>query len=253
VTDFKVGDEVSLNTRAGARAVVEYGPYGTDKGTYLVKLLEGDDAGDIFPALGYVMKPVPAFAVGDKVAYEYGGGGTLVAGPFKSEYHDEAIWVVEKSNGTHMTPTENSLRKVDAEPTREIKVGDRVRVVNDDRCTKPGEFIGRTGRVLEAKSAGRALPFRVKLDDPSGTWYSNGTWWVEEVELVDEPADTYEYDGVTYNISAKYRDRDGDVWRFERRPNGDVRGTWRTGEVGDWHSKLEDVATECGPLTKIDD
>jgi hypothetical protein len=68
VTEFKVGDEVTINTRSGARAVVEYGPYGTNGDVYLVKLLEGDDAGDVFPALAYILKTAPVvFKPGDKV------------------------------------------------------------------------------------------------------------------------------------------------------------------------------------------
>ncbi|MEV7425191.1 phiSA1p31-related protein [Streptomyces sp. NPDC091212] len=64
-------------------------------------------------------------------------------------------------------------------------------------------------------------------------------------------ADTFEHDGVTCDLNARYRDRDGDVWRFERRPDGSVRGSWYGTDIGDYHSLLSDVATECGPLTKV--
>jgi len=211
VTDFKVGDTVTHNVRGDGE--ITYGPYTDTFGRThsVIRLTSGRELA--VPTSSITV--VPKFAVGDKVAYDYGGGGTLVAGPFKSEYHGEAIWVVEKANGTHITPTENALRKVDAEPTREIKVGDRVRVVEDDKSYKTGKFIGRTGTILGSRSDGRALPFRVKLDDPSDTWDDEGSWWVKEVALVNEAsADTYEYEGVTYDLTAKYRDRDHDDWEF---------------------------------------
>jgi hypothetical protein len=71
------------------------------------------------------------------------------------------------------------------------QVGDRVSIVEDDSYSMPGEFIGRTGVLREAKTDGRGMPYRVRLDDPSGTW-DEGSWWVKEVELLDEetPADT---------------------------------------------------------------
>jgi hypothetical protein len=70
--------------------------------------------------------------------------------------------------------------------TRAPEVGDRVRIVRDDPYTKPGAFVGRTGVLREAKADGRGKPYRVRLDDPSGTW-DEGSWWVEKVTLVDEP------------------------------------------------------------------
>jgi hypothetical protein len=247
VTDFKVGDKVKHNVRGDAE--ITYGPYTDTFGRThsVIRLTSGRELAVPTSSI----TAAPAFAVGDKVAYDYGGGGTLVAGPFKSEYHGEPIWVVEKSNGTHMTPTENSLRKVDAEPTREIKVGDRVCVVKDDETFKTGKFIGRAGMILEAKSDGRALPFHVRLDDPSDTW-NDGAWWCAEVELIDDlPADTYEYDGVVYDLAAQYRDREGDVWRLKR-VAGTVRARWDgTSDPTEDSNSLATVVDTWGPLARV--
>jgi hypothetical protein len=112
VTEFKVGDEVTLSTRAGSRAVVEYGPYGPNGDIYLVKLLEGDEQGEVFGALARVMS-TPVFREGDRVA---GFGGTeysILAGPFTA--HD-TWYVVEDASGKHHPHGDSSLTLVSRAP-----------------------------------------------------------------------------------------------------------------------------------------
>ncbi|MDX2794052.1 transcription termination/antitermination protein NusG [Streptomyces scabiei] len=75
--------------------------------------------------------------------------------------------------------------EVKAEPARRPQVGDRVRVVKDDPYTRTGQFVGRTGTVRELNDDGRTMPYRVRLDDSSGTW-DDSSWWCADVELVDE-------------------------------------------------------------------
>jgi hypothetical protein len=169
---FKVGQVVEHRTFG--RGEIAYGPFDHHNGpnNYLMKqsggrhvlvMAEGQTAG-------------PAFVVGDEVEYTIGPAirGKIVAGPFKSEYHDTAIYVVEKANGTHMTPTENALCKV-----------------------------------------GRA---------------------------------TFEYDGVVYDLTAGYRDRDGDVWRFTT-PDADNPRMTCDALIED--RALPHVERAWGPLTRI--
>lgn len=73
-------------------------------------------------------------------------------------------------------------------PARAPQIGDKVRILKDDPYTQAGEFVGRTGVLRAVKDGVRTVPYRVRLDDPSGTW-DDGSWWVAEVELVDEPAE----------------------------------------------------------------
>jgi hypothetical protein len=242
VTDFKVGDKVTHNVRGDAE--ITYGPYTDTFGRThsVIRLTSGRELA--VPTSNITV--VPKFAVGDKVAYEYGGGGTLVAGPFKSEHHDEPIWVVEKVNGTHMTPTENALRKVDAEPTPEIKVGDRVRVL---RATFAESTVGRVGKVVSTTETWREADndlhrYDVEFDD-------GGSVYAAEVELVDEPtADTYEYDSVVYDLSAAYNDRDNEPWTFKRFGSA-VRGGCNGFPPGLLTDPLELVVEKYGPLRKI--
>ncbi|MGW0468300.1 phiSA1p31-related protein [Streptomyces sp. NPDC003027] len=238
MTEFKVGDRVRV--LSGGDGVITYGPVNSTFDTYKLYVVKQD--GDEDRAYK-VSDLAPKFAVGDRVAYEYGGGGKLVAGPFKSEYHDEPIWVVEQPNGTHMTPTENSLRKVEM---REIKVGDRVRIV---RATYASRTHGKLGRVTHVGLDWRAEdddchPFRVELDDSDSVY-------VAEVELVDEPAaDTYEYDGVVYDLNATYTDRDNEPWTF-RRFGSSVRGGCNGHQPSSLTDTLESAVREYGPLTKV--
>ncbi|MEV7250251.1 phiSA1p31-related protein [Streptomyces cyaneofuscatus] len=63
-------------------------------------------------------------------------------------------------------------------------------------------------------------------------------------------ADTFEYDGVTYELNATYVDRDGDKWHFAR-IDGEV--------IGGGDHKPEDIDDGCSldfimdyrPLTKV--
>ncbi|WP_030962641.1 phiSA1p31-related protein [Streptomyces sp. NRRL S-378] len=239
---FKVGDSVRHESRG--RAEVTYGPYENTFGQtcVVVRLENGRESGVSVGAL----TAEPKFAIGDEVKYEYGGGGTLVAGPFKSGHHDAAIWVVEKSDGTHMVPTENSLSRVEVK-AREIKVGDRVRVV---RATYASRCHGRTGVVTAVgldwrAEDGDAHQFRVELDD--GDYL-----YAAEVALLDEaPASTFEHDGVTYDLDAEYRDKDGDTWRFvaiKGVPRGGMNGRR---DIDEYSDSLMSVVDDYGPLTKI--
>ncbi|MEU3729965.1 phiSA1p31-related protein [Streptomyces sp. NPDC033538] len=246
---FEVGHKVRYR---GEEVTVTYGPYTSALGLtrYLVKDADGAE----MPARNseiYAIPTPPAFAVGDEVTYEYGGGGKLVAGPFKSEHHGEPLWVVEKPNGTHMTPTENSLTKVEAPA---VKVGDRVRVVKDDPRNRTGEYVGKVGILAsDYSSDGDSLPYIVRFGDGTGRHGDevNGKWCVAEVEPITDE-DTYEHGGVVYDLTAKYRDNEGDVWCLAR--TGDRVTAGCHGESPSTSSfTLAYVVERWGPLTRVTD
>jgi hypothetical protein len=245
VTVFNVGDLVTLRTRPCAKAVVEYGPF-DGRDVYVVKMVDeptDPDAVRTFTALASAMKKAPAFAVGDKVTQSTGREGRLVAGPFNSRFGSHRFWVMELASGNHEAPVEDALTKVD-EPG--IKVGDRVRVVH---ATHAEEQHGKLGTVTSTSETwtprGSNLhPYRVNVDGESGDGF-----YVERLERVDE-ADTYTHNGVDYDLSAKYRDTDGDVWKFER-VGDEVRGNYRDRAVEEWDDTLADVARAYGPLTRV--
>ncbi|MER5501339.1 phiSA1p31-related protein [Streptomyces sp. NPDC002561] len=73
----------------------------------------------------------------------------------------------------------------------------------------------------------------------------------EAPEPEPEPsADTFEHDGVTYDLNAKYRDTDGDVWRFARFGNEVIGGCIHKPENIDDGCSLAFVM-DYGPLTKV--
>ncbi|GAA3018660.1 phiSA1p31-related protein [Streptomyces fulvorobeus] len=79
------------------------------------------------------------------------------------------------------------------------------------------------------------------------------------------PSDTFEYNGVTYEMGAVYQDADGDHFDFkaelsgpgmsgmanDRTPIGRFRGGYADGEPNDWGWTLGEVVDNHGPLTKV--
>ncbi|BDM70575.1 hypothetical protein HEK616_40620 [Streptomyces nigrescens] len=239
---FKIGDKVT-HPEFTETGEIKYGPY-QKAGTYLTGYYLVDFGDSSCRELrGAWLTPVPAFAVGDEVTYVYGGGGKLVAGPFKSEYHGELLWVVEKPNGTHMTPTQNSLTKVEPAP---IKPGDRIRVLTD----------GADGASVRAGDEFTVLS--VETDDNSVhvDRGSGRVWWfcAENVEKVTgQAANTFTHDGVTYDLGATYEDRDGDRWKFAR-IDGEIFGDWglsRNEITSTSGYSIACAVNQYGPFTKI--
>ncbi|MFF3312502.1 phiSA1p31-related protein [Streptomyces sp. NPDC002952] len=184
---FAVGDVVTLATRAGAKATVEYGPY--DGGNvYVVKLVDepaDEDVPRTFNAMAHVMQP---------------------------------------------------------SANDDIKVGDRVRVLKDDPVLSTGRFVGKVGTVLSVGGSAReALNYRID--------FGSTVWWVADVERVSD-VNTYVHEGVTYDLSAKYTDKDGDVWKFAR--FGDTVTGATIGEIPyEGGTRLSYVVSRWGPLTRV--
>ncbi|MGI5404163.1 phiSA1p31-related protein [Streptomyces sp. CA-135486] len=191
MTEFKVGDRATHHTYGEVE--ITYGPF--RGGFYPVAFLGRTASGVERIVRTESLTLVPKFAVGDDVEYTNGCSilGTLVAGPFTSEHHDEPIWVMEKANGTHMTPTENVLRR-------------------------------------------------------------------------PEDAKTFVYGGVSYEMGAVYRDREGDHFDFKAErsgpgtpdgqndgtPQGRYRGPYADSKPNGWAWSLGEVVGHHGPLTKVD-
>ncbi|MFE3144772.1 phiSA1p31-related protein [Streptomyces scopuliridis] len=69
-------------------------------------------------------------------------------------------------------------------------------------------------------------------------------------------ADTFEYEGVTYELGAVYRDREGDHFKFEMPLSADGTPGGRSRYIdgsgfGGPHWTLAEVAGAYGPLTKV--
>ncbi|MFF1625598.1 phiSA1p31-related protein [Streptomyces sp. NPDC058272] len=242
---FEVGQKVKHALHGEGE--VKYGPYRAayDEVMYLVEFGDGR-TWLITPGNLSAVPDAPAFAVGDKVTTSLYGAGTLVAGPYAGRYGDER-WAVELTGGKHVFPASEALTKVvSPEP---IKVGDRVRVTDDDGGGR-NRFNGLIGVVKALRGEGCSLPYLVEFGDGRGYHGAlNGQWNCGAVERVDD-ADTYTYNGVTYDLSAKYCDRDGDDWTFTRfgdRVTGAMNGT----PADERFRTLGSVVDAYGPLTRV--
>ncbi|MFJ6237972.1 phiSA1p31-related protein [Streptomyces griseus] len=95
-------------------------------------------------------------------------------------------------------------------------------------------------------------PYRVELGGEEGFVFA------AEVTPVDEPANGFEYEGVTYEYGATYRDREGDLFRFRstlssdgtETPQGQTVYGADDDEGGNWHWSLAEVLRDYAPLTK---
>ncbi|WP_329168369.1 KOW motif-containing protein [Streptomyces sp. NBC_01267] len=67
------------------------------------------------------------------------------------------------------------------EPARAPRVGDRVRVLEDDPGNRAGEFVGKVGTLLSVDKASEYTPYCVQFGDGTGYY---GKWWVDAVELL---------------------------------------------------------------------
>ncbi|MFD5161011.1 phiSA1p31-related protein [Streptomyces hawaiiensis] len=248
---FEVGQKVRHSTYGDGE--ITYGPFRSTfgEGAYLVRREDGIEK-TWFGRFLSAIPETPTFSVGDVVTLATRADlrATVEYGPFD----DRDVYVVKLADEPTdpdeirtFTSMAHVMTKVaDPEP---IKVGDRVRVVKDDPETKPGVFNGRTGKVLDVLE-GADLPYRVRLDDPSGlpSW-SADRWWVTDVERVTDES-TYTHDGVTYDLSAKYRDTDGDVWEFTGKRRDGAPCVTYTGYF-DNPDTIVDIARHHGPLTRV--
>ncbi|MFI9123847.1 phiSA1p31-related protein [Streptomyces bikiniensis] len=239
---LKVGDKVSYE--GFGTVELTYGPFVGTFGDeqFLVRRTDGRE----IPVPSDELTPLPKFAVGDKVTTgraEF----TVEAGPFQG--YGEWYAIRQEDGKVVSSAGLGAFTKV--EPAREIKVGDRVRVTDDDGGGGH-RFNGRVGTVVGLHGPHSDLPYKVKFGNGRGFHGDlNGTWNCRAVELLDSPAGTETVDGVVYDLNARYSDNDGDVWKFKKFPDGEVRGTYGRREVHDYDEKLKNVVRSYGPLTRV--
>ncbi|MFF3140417.1 phiSA1p31-related protein [Streptomyces sp. NPDC057927] len=243
---FKVGDKV-VNEIFGAGEIV-YGPYGDDRTSYFMKA----DNGLHHTVTGSLLSPAAKFKVGDKAkGITSARAYTIEAGPFFSP----AEWYAVKMADDHVIKVmASSLLPV--EPTTagststDIKVGDVVRILRD-RANSADVKAGDLLVVESFTDNGRDLYVRAQPGALSPQWYISREY-AEKVDA-DEVAI---HDGVVYDLTVRYRDRDDDYWTFK-----DVNGTARghcsganrdvSSYIGEYSDTLAEAVKEYGPLRKV--
>ncbi|WP_369147082.1 phiSA1p31-related protein [Streptomyces sp. R44] len=245
MTEFKVGDKVRVCGSFDGE--ITYGPFKSAFERYTMYVVR-NETGNERAQHDTDLTALPKFAIGDRVEKPATGvrPGTIVAGPFVTEYDDVPFWVVEHDNGKVSTPREDGdLKRIEEEPAREIKVGDRVKVVSGRGISA---YIGKTVTLTKVGASSPYGPYGFK-----GGF--GGEIYAEEVELIREaPADTFEYNGVTYDLTATYRDKDGDEWTFKggtRASDGTPDGAMNGYAGGTYSYTLGYAARHYAPLTRI--
>lgn len=211
MTEFKVGDKVRV--LSGGDGVVTYGPVNSTFDTYKLFVVKQD--GDEERAFKVSdLAALPAFAVGDKATHRWLGIVEITYGPYM-DTTDIVRYMIRLAGGSEQPMLPEMLTAL-PKPVL-VPVGTRVRV---DRAKWAEECHGRAGVVTSNTDDWRAddddlHPYVVRLSN-------DNTVHVAELTPVDEPTDTFEHDGIVYDLSAEYKDRDGDVWRLVRRSDGQV-------------------------------
>ncbi len=251
---FKVGDVVELNNTRRERGTVDhiYTSAASGRTMHVVKL---DDGGKSYLSdVEGMTRVLTTFEHGARVVHTSTGDAVSVVrgGPFLERYDGSSWYVVENADGSHETSAARYLSAAPEPEPAPIKVGDRVRILEASHA----EFHhGRTAMVTRTDGTWRSdalgvHPYVVRLD-------SGGTLHVKRVErLEDEPANVFVHNGVTYDLDATYRDKDGDRWQFggglvhaDGAPIGSMNGVgYQLQNVSLIHA-----ANRYGPLTRFTD
>ncbi|MFB7671314.1 phiSA1p31-related protein [Kitasatospora purpeofusca] len=244
---FKIGETVTHEEMGPV--VIRSAPFAWIYGResrYVVEVTEGSRAGKHVAIIASRLSAA-AFEHGAAVLVA-GERCTVAGGPFVDKFAPARPWyVVENADGSHETSAAHllTLASVD-EP---IEVGDRVRVLEAKYAESEH---GKLGRVVRTDGTwtprdGGLHPYQVELDEGS-------TIEVRRVERVaDEPASTFTHDGVTYDLTASYRDRDNDLWSFTGSTNAYGRPLVSMFADRSGGRSIGSVVEAYGPLTKVTD
>lgn len=242
MTKFKVGDKVTHRTWGAGE--VAFGPFKRD-GVENHYLMRQDRDGEHRLAEDDAMTLAAKFKVGDWVRGKFSSTDyTVHAGPF----HAHTEWyAVEDGDGKVWQAEVGDLTA--AEPaTTGLKPGDVVRIPSDylrAADVKAGDLL-----VVKVAEFGQ-VHVHAAPGSRQRTWYFD----TEDVERAD-PSTVAVVDDVAYDLTARYRDRDGDYWTFKD-VDGTVRGDCAGSDRDMSHNIDEDSETlagavrKYGPLTRV--
>ncbi|KUF18836.1 phiSA1p31-related protein [Streptomyces silvensis] len=258
---FAVGDKVTSSPYVGALVA---GPFthAFDGDPFWVMEVDGKHRTPRERTLTKVMPP--EIKIGDKVRIiraEYaerthGKIGTVTRTdcswrewvgdrhPYEVDIEGEGtVWVAE-------------LERVDVEDSASdpVKVGDVVRIL-EDNAFRADVKAGDLFVVQETFRSTWADEDRIRVETHPGSRMERWTFRPQDFEKV--PADEVEvHEGVVYDLSARYRDKDGDVWSFCRIAD-EVRGECSSADrdssyrITKYSDTLSYAVETFGPLTRI--
>jgi hypothetical protein len=178
------------------------------------------------------------FKVGDKVVNDIFGPGEIVYGPYGD---DLTSYFMKAENGLHHTVTGSLLS-----PAAKFKVGDVARgsVSGQGYTIEGGPFFGPVEWYAAKRGDGTVTKLNATQLRP-----------VEPARTV-QTANVAVHDGVIYDLTARYRDSDGDYWTFKR-VDDVVRGAFsglnldRSDYITEYSDTLAEAVKDYGPFRKI--
>ncbi|MFJ3248355.1 phiSA1p31-related protein [Streptomyces sp. NPDC086782] len=239
---FKAGDKVAH--RSWGAGEIVFGPFLRDgsEDNYLMKALSNGEHRLVdSPAMTIASK----FNVGDKVRGVYSDDiYTIEAGPFRSAYGE---WYATKDEDGDVGHNDaDSLKAVETTEDASLKEGDVVRTLHDNAFHADV----KAGDLFEVRAFAPYFPDRIKVDAGPGARMAQWTFRPQDFEKVGADKAAV-HDGVVYDLTARYRDKDGDVWRFERCPDGEVHGAWTSRAIDEYDETLAETVRDYGPLTRV--
>lgn len=238
---FKPGDKVEH--RSWGPGEIAFGPFEHTNGPdhYLMKS-EGEGRHSL--VLAEALTPAAKFKVGDVAKGRVTGRDLKIIGGPYSRRNGVTWFTVEYPEGHH--GDEDARNLLVKNPADEpIKVGDVIRILKDGAFradVKAGDLF-----VVESFTGYNA---RIRVDGGPGARMSKWVFRPQDFERVS-PDDVAVHDGVAYDVPAKYRDTDGDVWtlaRFGDNVRGGLGHTPTSAQSGD---ALDYIVRNYGPLRKV--
>jgi hypothetical protein len=171
-----------------------------------------------------------AFKVGDTVEFNFAGRmaqGEIAFGPFTRLTMAGEWCLVRRSDGTYSMHNSERLTAIP-----KFQVGDLV------RTTYNAEYTIAAGPFKTA--AGSAFMIRNEQGDHH----------LHIAETLTKVENTYIYDGITYDLDARYRDFDGDEWALQMKDGQVMAGMAAYSDI-DYTWTLGRLICKYGPLTKV--
>ncbi|AKZ59191.1 hypothetical protein SAM23877_6146 [Streptomyces ambofaciens ATCC 23877] len=181
-----------------------------------------------------------AFKVGDKVDHRTFGKGEVVFGPFEHTMGSDFYLMKQEHDGAHALTAGEALTQA-----AKFKVGNKAQ----------GTYSGRVYTIVGGPYRGPAGRTWYATESTDGMVTNNDE--DDLLTVTPEPAkDEAIVDGVTYDLTARYRDRDGDYWTFKD-VDGTVRGECSSYDrdnsehISSYSDPLESAVRNFGPLTRV--
>lgn len=177
------------------------------------------------------------FEVGDKVDHGMFGRGIVTYGPLAAGTNEDRqpsyVALMDSDKAEHIL----SASYLTALPA--FSVGDKALSGGTTVELIAGPFKGYGEWYVIKDTDGRELQVLTSYLKP-----------VPAPDPEPEPVKPFAMRGITYDLNARYEDKDGDAWHFDV-IDGTVRGEMRDWTVSRTSNKISRIVDDYGPLRKV--